>query len=58
MHATEAANRDTPIFVNKPLSSLFFECTLSLIGEKLSTTNANFAHKSFDETEFSSGKDA
>ena len=51
-HATEAANRDTPYFVNNPLSSLFSECTLSLNGEKISTTNANFAHKSFIETEF------
>ena len=33
-------------------------CKLSLNGEKFSTTNANFALKSFDETEFSSGKDA
>ena len=31
-HATEAANRDTPYFVNNPLSSLFSECTLSLNG--------------------------
>ena len=38
--ATEAANRDTPYFVNDPLSSLFSECTLSLNGEKISTTNA------------------
>ena len=57
-HATEAANRDTPYFVNNPLSSLFSECTLSLNGEKISTTNANFAHKSFIETEFSYGNDA
>ena len=54
-HATEAANRDTPYFVNNPL---FSECTLSLNGEKISTTNANFAHKSFIETEFSYGNDA
>ena len=33
-HATEAANRDTPYFVNIPLSSLFSESTLSLNGEK------------------------
>ena len=52
-HATEAANTDTPYFVNKPLSSVFSECTLSLNGEKKSTTNANFGHKSFVETEFS-----
>ena len=57
-HATEAENRDTPYFVNNPLSSLFSECTLSLNGEKISTTNANFAHKSFIETEFSYGNDA
>ena len=57
-HATEVANRDTPYFVNNPLYSLFSECTLSLNGEKTSTTNANFAHKSFIETEFSYGNDA
>ena len=44
-HAPEAANRDTPYFVNNPLSSLYSECTLSLKGEKVSVTNANFAHK-------------
>ena len=44
-HGTEAANRYTPYFVNNPLSSLFSECTLSLNGEKISTTNANFALK-------------
>ena len=47
-HAIEAANRD-------PLSSLFSEYTLSLNGEIKSTTNANLAHKSFNETEFSYG---
>ena len=57
-HATEAANRDTPFFVNNPLSLLFSECTLSLNGEKISTTSANLAHKSFFETEFSDGNDA
>ena len=57
-HATEAANRDTPYFVNNPLSSLFSECTLSLNGEKILTTNANFAHKSLIETEFSYSNDA
>ena len=56
-HATEAANKDTPYFVNIPLSSIFSECTLSLNGEKKSTTIANFAHKSFIETEFSYGND-
>ena len=37
---------------------MFSECKLSLNGEKISTTNANFAHKSFIETEFSHGDDA
>ena len=44
-HVTEAANRDTPYFVDNPLSSLFSQCTLSLNGEKISTTNANFVQK-------------
>ena len=57
-HATEAAKSDTPYFVNIPLSSIFFECTLSLNGEKISTTNANFAYKSFIEIQFSYGNDA
>ena len=54
-HATEAGQRDAPYLVNNPLSSLFSECTMSLNGENFSTTNANFAHKSFIETEFSHG---
>ena len=54
-HVTEAANRDTPFFVNKHLSSFFSKCTLSLNGEKTSTTNANFANKLFFKTEFSYG---
>ena len=58
MHGTEAANRDMPFFVNNPLSSLFSENTQSLNGEKISTTYADFAHKSFIETEFPYGKDA
>ena len=39
-HATEAAQRDTPYLFNNPLSSLFSESTMSLNGEKISTTNA------------------
>ena len=31
---------------------------MSLNGEKISTTNAKFAHKSFIETKFSHGNDA
>ena len=57
-HATDAGLKDTPYLVNNLLSSLFSECTLSLNGEKISTTNANFAHKSFIETEISHGIDA
>ena len=57
-HATEAAQQDTPYLVINPLSFLFSECTMSLNGEKISTTNANFAHKSFIETVFSHGNDA
>ena len=57
-HAADARVRDTPCFVNNPLSSLFSECTLSLNGEKISTTNANFAHRSFIQTKFSHGIDA
>ena len=52
-HATEVAQRDNPNLVNNPLLSLFSECTMSLSGDKISTTNVNFAHKSFIETEFS-----
>ena len=58
METAEAANRDTPYCVYNPISSLFSECTLSLNCEKISTNNANFAHKSFIETEFSYGNDA
>ena len=57
-HATDAGLRNTPYLVNNPFSSFFSECTLSLNGEKISTTNANFAHKSFIETEFSHVIDA
>ena len=57
-HATDAGLKDTPYLVNNPLSSLFSECTLSSNGEKISTNNANFAHKNMIETEFSHGNDA
>ena len=57
-HATEAGQRDTSYLVNNPLSSFFSECTMSLNGEKISTTNVNFAHKSFIETDFSQSNDA
>ena len=51
-HATEAAQGGTPSLVNNSLSSLFSECTISLNGEKTSTTYANIAHKGFSETNF------
>ena len=57
-HATGAAQRDTPYLVNNPHSSSFSECTMSLNGEKISANNANFAHKSFIETEISHCKNA
>ena len=57
-HATEAAQRDTPSWVNIPLSSLFSECTIFLRGEKNLTTYANSAHKSFIDTKFSHCNDA
>ena len=40
------------------LTILYLHYLLSPNGEKISTTNANFAHKSFIEKEFSYGKDA
>ena len=55
---TEAANRDTPYFVNNTLHSLFSECTVSANGIKISKTNGNYAHKGFIEIEFSHGDSA
>ena len=40
------------------LTILYLHYLLSPNGEKISTTNANIAHKSFIEKEFSYGKDA
>ena len=57
-HNTEAAQQDTPSLVSDPLSSSISECTMSLKREKISKTNANFAHKSFIEIKFSHGIDA
>ena len=57
-HATDSAQRDTPYLINNPFSSFFSECTMSLTGEKISSSKANFSHKSFIETEFSHGNDA
>ena len=40
------------------LHSLFFDCTVSANGLKISNANGNYAHKSFIKTEFSHNKDA
>ena len=42
---TEAANRDTPNFVNNTTHSLFSECTVSANGIQISNRNDNCAHK-------------
>ena len=55
---TEAADRDTPCFVNNTLHSLFSECTVSANGFEISNTNGNYAHKGFIETDFSHGDSA
>ena len=51
----DATNTDAPYISNNALHSLFSECTVSA---KISNTNANYAHKAFIQTEFSSGKTA
>ena len=48
VHATDGNLRDTLYLVNGE----------KINGEKISTTNGNFAHKSFIETEFSYDSDA
>ena len=48
VHTTDGNLRDTPYLVNREKSN----------GEKISTTNGNFAHKSFIETEFLYDNDA
>ena len=55
---TEAANRDTPYFVNNTLHSLFSECTVSDNGTKILNINGNYAHKGFIGTEFCHGDSA
>ena len=55
---TDAANTDAPYLSNNSLHSLFSECTVSANGVKIFNTNGNYAHKTFIEAEFSSGKTA
>ena len=56
--AAEVTKTDAPYFCNNVLHSLFFGCTVSANGLKISNANGNYAHKSFIETEFSHDKDA
>ena len=55
---TGAANTDAPYLSNNTLHHYFSECTVSANGVKISNTNGNYAHKEFNETEFSSGENA
>ena len=56
--ATDFTKTDAPYFCNNVLHTLFSDCTVSAIGQKISNANGNYAHKSFIETEFSHNKDA
>ena len=49
---------DTPVFGNNTLHSLFSNCTVTVQGVKISSTNGLYVHKSFTETEFSHNKEA
>ena len=53
----DTARTDAPYFCSNVLHSLFSDCTVSANGLKISNANANYAHKSFMETEFSHNKD-
>ena len=55
---TDATNTDAPWFSNNALHSSFSECTVSANGVQIANSNGNYAHKAFNETEFSSGKTA
>ncbi len=57
-HATDPAQRDTPVLVNNVLHSLFSDCDVFANGTKVSTSNGTYAHKAFLETEFSFSKAA
>ena len=56
--AADTARTDGPYFCNNVFYSLFFDCTVSANGLKISNANRNYAHKSFLETESSHNKDA
>ena len=54
----DTAKTDAPYFCNNVLHSLFSDCTVSANGLKISNANANYAHKSFIETECAQTQDA
>ena len=56
--AADVTKTDAPYFCDNVLHSLFFDCTVSANGLKISKANGNYADKSFIETEFSHNKDA
>ena len=56
--AADETKTDAPYFCNNVLRSLFSDCKVSANGRKISNANGNYAHKSFNETEFSHNKDA
>ena len=54
----DVAVSDLPIFVNNTLHSLFSDCSVSANGIKISSSNGNYAQKTFIETEFSHNREA
>ena len=56
--AAAAANSDLPCFVNNSLHSLFADCNVTAEGVQISSSNGNYAHKAFLETEFSHNQEA
>ena len=56
--AADVTKTDDLYFCNNGLHSLFSDCTVSANALKISNANGNYAHKSFNETEFSQNKDA
>ena len=53
---TDPTVSDSPFLLNNTLYSFFSDCTLSANGHKNSNANSNFAHQSFNGTEFSNSK--
>ena len=56
--AADVTKTDAPYFCNNVLHSLCFDCTVAANGLKISNANGNYAHKKFNETEFSHNNDA